>query len=301
LILKISAGRATIAITGPVLSKDLGLSPVQMGFIFSAFGWADAAGQVPDGWLLDRFGSKAVYFWSIPKHQGEASRGEGPGWEHLKQLIGNRMMPGIYLRQYCINTLTYFFITWFPVYLVQQRGMSILNAGIAASVPAICGFAGGVLGGVWPDFMLRRKWPLTVARKTPIITGMLLSTSMIICNDIDEQWLAVAVMALSFFGKGIGALGWAVVSDTCPKEIAGLSGGLFNMFGNISSITTPIVIRYLIQNTGSFNGALIFAGANAVAAAFSYLVIAGEIKRMQLKVGPGEEYGARSIERPRAL
>ena len=96
-------------------------------------------------------------------------------------------------------------------------------------------------------------------------------------------WLVVAIMALSFFGKGIGALGWAVVSDTCPKEIAGLSGGLFNMFGNISSITTPIVIGYIIQNTGSFNGALVFVGANAIVAAFSYLVIVGEIKRLQLK------------------
>src|SRR5262249_1661309 len=59
------ADRATIAITGPVISKDLGLSPVQMGFIFSAFGWAYVACQIPGGWLLDRFGSKAVYFWSI--------------------------------------------------------------------------------------------------------------------------------------------------------------------------------------------------------------------------------------------
>jgi ACS family glucarate transporter-like MFS transporter len=54
------------------------------------------------------------------------------------QLIRNRMMLGSYLGQYCINALTYFLITWFPVYLVQQRGMSILNAGLVASIPAIC-------------------------------------------------------------------------------------------------------------------------------------------------------------------
>jgi ACS family glucarate transporter-like MFS transporter len=59
------ADRATIAIAGPVLSKDLGFSPVQMGFIFSAFGWSYVIGQIPGGWLLDRFGSKAVYFASI--------------------------------------------------------------------------------------------------------------------------------------------------------------------------------------------------------------------------------------------
>ena len=79
------------------------------------------------------------------------------------------MMLGIYLGQYCINTLTYFFLTWFPVYLVQQRGMSILNAGFVASVPAICGFIGGVLGGVISDSMLRKGCSLTAARKTPIV------------------------------------------------------------------------------------------------------------------------------------
>jgi MFS transporter, ACS family, glucarate transporter len=133
--------------------------------------------------------------------------------------------------------------------------------------------------------MLRKGFSLTASRKTPIVVGMLLSTSMIICNYVDAQWIVVAVMALAFFGKGIGALGWAVISDTCPKQIAGLSGGLFNMFGNLSSISTPIIIGYIIQNTGSFNGALVFVGANAVVAAVSYLIIVGEIKRIVLREG----------------
>lgn len=417
------ADRATIAIAGPVLSKDLGLSPVQMGFIFSAFGWSYVIGQIPGGWLLDRFGSKAVYFasiftWSLftllqgavgllaatlafyvlfalrflvglaespsfpanarvvaawfpanergtasaifnsaqyfatvlfapimgwittvlgwpyvfyfmgllglmvsmiwlmvvyapnqhprigraeldyierggalvnmdpPKGAARVEPNKKPfEWGHIQQLVSDRMMIGIYLAQYCINALTYFFITWFPVYLVQQRGMSILNAGFVASIPAVCGFTGGVLGGIWSDYMLRKGFSLTASRKTPIVVGMLLSTSMIICNYVDAQWIVVAVMALAFFGKGIGALGWAVISDTCPKQIAGLSGGLFNMFGNLSSISTPIIIGYIIQNTGSFNGALVFVGANAVVAAVSYLIIVGEIKRIVLREG----------------
>jgi ACS family glucarate transporter-like MFS transporter len=418
------ADRATIAIAGPAVSKDLGLNAVQMGFIFSAFGWTYVIGQIPGGWLLDRFGSKAVYFasiftWSLftllqgavgivaataavyalfilrllvgfaespsfpanarivaawfPANErgtacaifnsaqyfatalfapimgwittvmgwpytfyfmglvgiivsliwliivyspdrhpritpeelayierggalvrmddaaagkdasGETGRDKDRTIQYLRQLVANRMMIGIYLGQYCINTLTYFFITWFPVYLVQQRGMSILNAGLVAAIPAICGFTGGVLGGIWSDLMLRLGWSLSVARKTPIVAGMLLSMSMIICNYVDASWLVVLIMALAFFGKGIGALGWAVLSDACPKEIAGLSGGLFNMFGNLSSITTPIVIGYIIQYTGSFNSALVFVGANALTAAVSFLLIVGEIKRLQLK------------------
>ncbi|MVT63771.1 MFS transporter [Bradyrhizobium pachyrhizi] len=207
----------------------------------------------------------------------------GPSWDHIRQLLANRMMLGVYIGQYCINTLTYFFLTWFPVYLVKERGLSILQAGFVATLPALCGFIGGVLGGVISDYILRRTGSLTMARKIPIVGGMLLSMSIIACNYVDGQALVVGFMALAFFGKGIGALGWAVVSDTSPKEAGGVSGGLFNTFGNLSSITTPIIIGYILAATGSFNGALVFVGANALVAAIAYLFIVGEIKRVQLK------------------
>ncbi|MBR0755471.1 MFS transporter [Bradyrhizobium jicamae] len=207
----------------------------------------------------------------------------GPKWDHIRQLLSNRMMLGVYIGQYCINTLTYFFLTWFPVYLVKERGLSILQAGFVATLPALCGFIGGVLGGVISDDILRRTGSLTLARKIPIVGGMLLSMSIIACNYVDGQALVVGFMALAFFGKGIGALGWAVVSDTSPKEAGGVSGGLFNTFGNLSSISTPIIIGYILAATGSFNGALVFVGANALVAAIAYLFIVGEIKRVQLK------------------
>lgn len=412
------ADRATISIAGPAIAKELKMDPIAMGYIFSAFGWAYVICQLPGGWLLDKFGSKKVYafsifLWSVftlfqgfvgfltgataiitlfclrflvgaaeapsfpansrivaawfpasergtasaifnsaqyaatvifapimgwlvhnfgwhyvftvmgvlgilfvlvwqkyihnPKEhpmineaeiqyieQGGAlvnmdqdnkagGKQEGPNLHYIKELLRNRMMVGIYVAQYCINALTYFFITWFPVYLVQARGMTILKAGFAASVPAIFGFAGGVLGGVISDYLLKKGYSLSVARKVPIVLGMLLSMSMIICNYVDTQWVIVAIMAMSFFGKGIGALGWAVNSDTAPKQIAGLSGGLLNTCGNLSSITTPIAIGYIVGTTGSFNGALIYVGIHAFLAMASYLFIVGEIKRVELK------------------
>jgi ACS family glucarate transporter-like MFS transporter len=207
----------------------------------------------------------------------------GPKWGHIKQLLGNRMMVGVYLGQYCINALTYFFLTWFPVYLVKERGLTILQAGFVATLPALCGFFGGELGGVISDAILRKTNSITLARKIPIVGGMLLSMSIIGCNYVDGQAFIVGLMALAFFGKGIGALGWAVVSDTSPKEAGGVSGGLFNMFGNLSSITTPIIVGYILSATGSFNGALVFIGANALVAAIAYLFVVGNIERVQLR------------------
>lgn len=410
--------RATLSIAGSAMAKDIGLDSVGMGYIFSAFSWAYVIGQIPGGWLLDKFGSKKVYFYSIfiwslftllqgfvdvfsgfgivvslfalrflvglaeaPSFPGNSrivaawfpaqERGTAVsifnsaqyfatvifapimgwlthevGWSHvfffmgglgivlsfiwlkvihdpkdhpgvnqaeldymeaggalinmdqkitkkaivkgektfqMKQLLKSRMMIGIYIGQYCINALTYFFITWFPVYLVQARGMSILKAGMVASVPAICGFLGGVLGGIISDWLMRRTSNLTLSRKAPIVIGMLLSMSMIFCNYVDTEWMVVGIMAFAFFGKGLGALGWAVMADTAPKEISGLSGGLFNMFGNVSGIITPIAIGYIIGTTGSFNGALIYVGIHALLAVVSYVFIVGKIERIQLR------------------
>jgi ACS family glucarate transporter-like MFS transporter len=416
------ADRATLSIAGPALSKELHLDPIAMGYIFSAFGWSYVVAQVPGGWLLDRYGSRSVYAFSImiwslftllqgwvgffsgatavtvlfllrllvgfaeapsfpanarivaawfpgnergtasaffnsgqyfatvifaplmgwiahdfgwryvffvmgalgvvmgvfwiktmygPKEHPSINEAEldyisrggalvdmdapknpksdskvadsGPRWDHIRQLLANRMMLGVYIGQYCINTLTYFFLTWFPVYLVKERGLSILQAGFVATLPALCGFIGGVLGGVISDAILRKTKSLTAARKIPIVGGMLLSMSIIACNYVDGQALVVGFMALAFFGKGIGALGWAVVSDTSPREAGGVSGGLFNTFGNLSSITTPIIIGYILAATGSFNGALVFVGLNALMAAIAYLFIVGKIERVQLQ------------------
>ena len=313
--------RATLSIAGSEMAKDIGLDPVGMGYVFSAFSWAYVIGQIPGGWLLDRFGSKRVYFWSIfiwlkvihepNQHPGvnqkeleyiaaggalinmdqQNTKVKVPfsvKWGQIKQLLGSRMMIGVYIGQYCINALTYFFITWFPVYLVQARGMSILKAGFVASVPAVCGFIGGVLGGIISDWLMRRTGSLNIARKTPIVMGMLLSMVMVFCNYVNVEWMIIGFMALAFFGKGIGALGWAVMADTAPKEISGLSGGLFNMFGNISGIVTPIAIGYIVGTTGSFNGALIYVGVHALIAVLSYLVLVGDIKRIELKPVAGQ-------------
>lgn len=214
---------------------------------------------------------------------GARAKSNTVGWPVVKQLLTNRMLLGVYLAQYCINVLTYFFLTWFPIYLVQARHMTILQAGFVASLPAICGFTGGVLGGVISDGLIRRGKSLTFARKLPIVGGMLLSSCIIGCNYVDTDWVVVALMSLAFFGKGIGALGWAVVADTSPKEAIGLSGSIFNMFGNVAGIVTPIVIGYLVAQSGSFNGALAFVGINALITVFSYLVIVKDIRRVELR------------------
>ena len=171
--------------------------------------------------------------------------------------------------------------------------MSILKAGFVASVPAVCGFIGGVLGGIISDWLMRRTGSLNIARKTPIVMGMLLSMVMVLCNYVNVEWMIIGLWRWPSSVRASGR--WAgQMADTAPKEISGLSGGLFNMFGNISGIVTPIAIGYIVGTTGSFNGALIYVGVHALIAVLSYLVLVGDIKRIELKPVAGNKMATQS-------
>ncbi|MGA8108142.1 MAG: MFS transporter [Acidobacteriaceae bacterium] len=203
-------------------------------------------------------------------------------WSTIRWLLGKRMLVGIYIGQFCITTLTWFFLTWFPVYLSRARHISIVKVGFLAALPALCGCFGGILGGVVSDRLLRATGSLTFARKAPIVAGMALAMTMVACNYVNTRAAVVALMALAFFGKGFGALGWTVISDTSPRSLIGINGGLFNLIGNLAGITTPIVIGYIVTRTGSFHGALVFVAATAMMAIVAYLPIVGEIRRLDV-------------------
>src|ERR1700740_1719807 len=62
--------RINVNTAGPVLQKDLHLSTSQLGWVFSAFGWAYVCLQVSGGWFSDRFGARLTLavcglVWSI--------------------------------------------------------------------------------------------------------------------------------------------------------------------------------------------------------------------------------------------
>lgn len=206
-------------------------------------------------------------------------------WATVRWLLGRRMLVGVYLGQFCITTLTWFFLTWFPVYLNRARHLPIVAVGFLAAIPALCGFAGGILGGVVSDWLLKAGRTLTFARKAPIVTGMTLAMSMVACNYVNTRLAVMMLMSLAFFGKGFGALGWTVISDTSPKGLVGVNGGLFNLIGNLAGVTTPIIIGYLVKSTGSFQDALIFVAATALMAIVAYLPIVGEIRRLDAPAG----------------
>jgi ACS family glucarate transporter-like MFS transporter len=202
----------------------------------------------------------------------------------LRVLLGNRMLWCSYIGQYCAIALSYFFITWFPIYLVQARGMNIMQAGLATMLPAISGFLGGIAGGVISDLLIRRGWSVSWARKTPYIVGMAVGCCLVFSAFTESNTVIVLLMTIAFFGKGTaaGAGTWAIVSDTAPREAVGLAGAIFNCVGNIGGIVTPIVFGYIVEATGDYTAGLYFVAAHCLVAAVVYLFFMGKIERVKM-------------------
>lgn len=191
-----------------------------------------------------------------------------------------RKLWGVYIGQFAVTSCQWFFLTWFPTYLIEFRHLSFVKSGLYASVPFLAAFLGVLCSGFLSDRMLRGGLSLGVARKTPIIAGLLLSSVVMGANFVDSPVYVVGFMALAFFGNGLASIGWSLISSVAPRRLIGLTGGTFNFISNLSGITTPLVIGYLAEG-GNFAPGLTYIAVVAVIGALAYILMIGKLERVK--------------------
>ena len=104
--------RAAISQAAPAIMRDLHLSSVQMGVVFSAFGVTYALGEIPAGWLCDRFGARlmltrVVMLWSL------FTASTGLAW-NFPSLVASRLLFGAG-ESGCFPSLARVFSEWLTV------------------------------------------------------------------------------------------------------------------------------------------------------------------------------------------
>jgi len=399
--------RSNLSIVAPELMRDLSISPVQAGWIFSAFGWTYAAMQIPGGWLVDRVRPRFLYalaltLWSLatvgmgfvgsfaglfglrlvvgaleapaypinsrvvttwfpererasaigiytsgqfvglafltpvlawlqhrygwhmvfigtgvagimwaavwyavyrePRQFKGANQAEielisaggglvdlgrknpthAPGFSRagLRVVLSKRKLWGIYLGQYAVGSTLWFFLTWFPTYLVKYRGMDFIKSGFLTSLPFLAAFCGVISAGLFSDWLIRKGASVGFARKFPIISGLLISTSIIGANFTDSTNWVIFFMAVAFFGNGFASITWSLVTSLAPQNMLGLTGGVFNFVGNLAAVSTPLAIGYLASGS-DFAPAITYVACVALLGALSYVFLVGKVERIK--------------------
>ena len=200
-------------------------------------------------------------------------------WSDLKIVLSRRKLWGIYLGQFGLVSTQWFFLTWFPTYLVTYRHLDFMRSGLLAGIPFFGAFLGVLSGGFLSDWMLRRGINLTIARKVPIIFGLLLSTSIIGANYARSPFYVTVFFTSAFFGSGFASITWSLVSTIAPERLIGLTGGVFNFIGNLAAIAVPIAIGFLVRGQ-DFTRPLIFVAGTALIGALCYLGLVGNVERV---------------------
>ncbi|MBN3727586.1 MFS transporter [Burkholderia sp. Ac-20379] len=214
---------------------------------------------------------------------GAARAREGFRWDQCLKLLRFRQIWGVCLGKFAGTTTLYFFLTWFPTYLIQARHMSMLHAGAAAIGPYLAAAVGVMFGGWWGDWMIRRGYSVTVARKLPMVIGLALTGSIVLANFTDSNALVMAILCFAFFAQGMSSTTWVILSEISPVKLAGMTGSIASFASNIAGIVTPITIGFIVQKTGSFEWALGFCAIVSLIGVLAYTVMMGPIERLKVE------------------
>ncbi len=201
-------------------------------------------------------------------------------WSNISFLFRQRQVLGASIGQFTSNSTLVFFLTWFPTYLATERHMGWIKVGFFSVMPYIAAAVGVLAGGALSDLLLKRSGSANVARKLPIVAGLLLASTIVTANFVDDDVLVIAVMSVAFFGQGMCNLGWTLISDVAPRELIGLTAGLFNLCANVAGVVTPLVIGFIVAYTGSFYWALAYIATLAALGVLSYVFVVGDVKRV---------------------
>ena len=152
-------------------------------------------------------------------------------WANVKRLLSYRQVWGAGIGQFAGNSTLVFFLTWFPTYLATERHMTWVKVGFFAVLPFIAAAIGVLAGGWVSDKLLKSTGSANIARKAPIIAGLLLASLIVTANWMDSNVAVIVVLSIAFFGQGMVGLGWTLISDIAPKSLMGLTAA--------SSISPP--------------------------------------------------------------
>jgi ACS family hexuronate transporter-like MFS transporter len=187
-------------------------------------------------------------------------------------------VPGLwsYVRRQSVwgNALAFFgfswilfmFLSWYPVFLVEEHGVDLKSLAWAGSVPWIAGAIGTALGGVLSDFLVRRTNAPFATRKWMAVVclsgaALLVIPIAMVATTGGAVALLTAALLLLYLGN---VQFFALVAAAVHSSRLGSVTGFVHFCANCAAIVAPVVTGYLVQTVGSWSLAFGVAAALAL-------------------------------------
>jgi ACS family hexuronate transporter-like MFS transporter len=256
------------------------ISLVDWRFSFVALG---VVGLVcTTGWFAVVRDTPELHPWArrqdiTERHEGRAAPVDEPGTDDDVPPMRHYFMLPIILATsiafFGYAWVLYTFLTWFPVYLTDARGVDFGGLAISGSIPWVCGVIGLIAGGIVTDAIASRNGKPVATRAGVIVVGLLATAvGFVLTGIVHTATSAVLLMALVVFALYFTtAQYFAIVTDLVPSRRLGGVMGFVHSIANLAGILSPIVVGAIVDRTHDW--ALTF-GISAGICAVGALVLA---------------------------
>ncbi|MDN3312020.1 MFS transporter [Microbacterium oryzae] len=217
------------------------------------------------------------------------------------RLFGRRSMWGMMLGYFC-NMFGYqIFLTFLPLFIIDQFGIPFASLGYIASVPWIGAIIGDLASG-WISGRLgvRPGWTTKRAKKVMITTALILQAIVIALIPFNAAFapelalpIAIALMAVALgFNGAVVAHAWSMPAEVTARPTTASVASVQNFGGFLGATVSPLFAGVIVDATGSFD--IVFwtaAVISLVGAAVYHLMVQKPIitaEELGLPAAPGD-------------
>jgi sugar phosphate permease len=145
----------------------------------------------------------------------------------MLEILSKRSAWGTFIGLFFGNYVWYFLLTWLPSYFVQERHFTMKQMAIMGSLPFWGIAVTGLLGGWLSDRWIAKGVSPTRARKTFVVSGLLLGTLILPATMIQDHVAAMALFMVGsmFFGLYSSNL-WTITQTIAGPNAAGKWTGI---------------------------------------------------------------------------
>ncbi len=196
-----------------------------------------------------------------PLESAEPRRAQGPPW---KKLLSSRSSWALMLSYFCEGYPNYIFYTWFFIYLVRVRGMTVGEGSVWGAAPFLAVLLLAPLGGWLSDFAVAR-FGRRRGRQCAVWLGMTASALLLAAGaHTGNSPLAVVLLAAAMgFNIFATSTWWAVCVDL-TRSFSGSLSAMMNTWGNLGGWLSPVLTAYIATRRG-WAAALDFAALVSLA------------------------------------
>lgn len=197
-------------------------------------------------------------------------------------------MLGLAIGFFFVNVINSFFLLWFPLYLMDARGFSLKQIATVGALPSVSAILGGLLGGVVADWLYKRGWSLTAARKTCLVGGLAASSLIAPAAMTPDIPLAITLFCIAYAGIAFTSSNLqALPPEVAPRpNLVGTVAAIQTVGGTVAGITSSWLIGVVVQiNQGSYVAPILAVSACALLGALNYLFMVGRIGKDDGRTG----------------